>query len=240
MKDNLQAGFQYYLQGFRLILKPGLRRYLILPLLINLLLMGLLFFSAVSYLEGIFNQWTASLAHWLAWLLGGLLWLLFSTSVWLLTSSVFVMLANLCAAPFYSQLSKKIIPMLRPSSPRLPAMTNTELILATSKRETLKILYAIPWLLASGLLFVIPLTLPLAPFIWALVNAWLLGLQYVDYAADNQAITLKAMRKILRRSPLTVLGFGFCVWISLLIPGANLLIPGAAVAGATAMWLALV
>ena len=130
--------------------------------------------------------------------------------------------------------------MLRPSSPRLPAMTNTELILATSKRETLKILYAIPWLLASGLLFVIPLTLPLAPFIWALVNAWLLGLQYVDYAADNQAITLKAMRKILRRSPLTVLGFGFCVWISLLIPGANLLIPGAAVAGATAMWLALV
>ncbi len=54
---------------------------------------------------------------------------------------------------------------------------------------------------------------------------------------DNNLITFKRMRGYLRRRSLASLGFGGVVSVLTLIPGINLVLMPAAVAGATAMWI---
>jgi CysZ protein len=34
------SGFHYFAEGWRLISRPGIKRYVVLPLLVNVLLMG--------------------------------------------------------------------------------------------------------------------------------------------------------------------------------------------------------
>jgi CysZ protein len=71
------------------------------------------------------------------------------------------------------------------------------------------------------------------------VLSWILAIQYIDYQADNEQVSLRRMLFLLKHSPLTVFGFGAAVSLALLIPGANLFVPAAAVAGGTALWLSI-
>jgi CysZ protein len=260
MKGHLQKGLQFFLQGFVLILKPGMRRYLILPLGINILLLSLLIFVVITYIHSAFSHWVLSLASWAVWLLGGLLWSLFSLCTWLLGSSLLNMLSNLIASPFYSRLAQHTVKELTPTARLLtgpPPFATKELSLAadlsvtqhpsiyqfvalTLIREIKKIVYTLPWLLLGGLCFLLPFTMPFAPALWIVISGWLLAMHYVDYAADSQGVSFREMRRVLKQEPLTVLGFGLCVGLSLLIPGASLIVPAAAVAGAAALWQSLV
>lgn len=43
-------GFHYFAQGWRLISRPGIKRYVVLPLLVNVLLMGSAFWWLFSQL----------------------------------------------------------------------------------------------------------------------------------------------------------------------------------------------
>lgn len=61
-------GVDYFRQGWHLATLPGIRRYVIVPLLVNVLLMG----SAFIWLFKRLNVWIPELSghipHWLQWL----------------------------------------------------------------------------------------------------------------------------------------------------------------------------
>ncbi len=100
-------GFSYFLDGFSLITKPGVRRFVIIPLIINILLFIGLFFL-LRYFVGEFNVWFAQhLPKWLHWL-STILWLLFFISFFIIIIYTFVTIANLVSAPFNSFLSEKV------------------------------------------------------------------------------------------------------------------------------------
>ena len=77
----------------------------------------------------------------------------------------------------------------------------------------------------------------IASFIWLLFNGWFMGLQYIDYAADNNKQSLDNLLKQMHKHRFDALSFGFMTMILSFIPIVNFIVMPVAVAGGTAMWL---
>ena len=102
-------------------------------------------------------------------------------------------------------------------------------------RECQKLLYWIVRLiivLILGSIFV-----PLAPFMSFGLNAWMMGLEYADYAMDNNKLSFSEAKRRLSRNRSNSFGFGTFVMIGTMIPIVNLIIMPAAVCGGTALWV---
>jgi CysZ protein len=60
---------------------------------------------------------------------------------------------------------------------------------------------------------------------------------YIDYPADNNKMSWQDMLAWLREKRWQSLGFGGITYAALLVPGLNILMMPAAVAGATVFWV---
>jgi len=237
---NILDGASFLLQGARLILRRELRHFIIVPLFINILLfIGFIAFFAI-YLSHYLNDFTQSYPAWLIAILGWLFWIIFGIAGFLITTFLFTILTNIIGSPFYGLLAEKTEQEFCTSTTRtLTSIPFWKIFTRTLTREALKLIYFVPWLLLCLILFLFPPTFPIAPFIWWIVLAWIAAVQYIDYAADNQQISLRAMIRQLKKSPLLILGFGAAVTLCMAIPGANLIVPPAAVVGGTLLWHSL-
>jgi CysZ protein len=83
------------------------------------------------------------------------------------------------------------------------------------------------------LLFFIPLINFAAPFIWMLFGAWSLSSEYMAYPLQAQGIRFDEQRTFMQQRRFDMLLFGGWVMLGLAIPVLNILIPPAAVIGAT-------
>ncbi len=231
-----KSGFGYLLSGFKLILKPGVKRFVIMPLLINTLLFaGVIVFGAnllgelISYLN---TQW--AWLEWLTWLL----WPLFVVIALTIVFFCFSVVANLIGAPFNGFLSESVERHLR-SSNSLDTVNRpiSEEITLAFKSELHKFGYfavrAIPLLI----LFLIPVLNISAPFVWVLFSAWMLSIEYMDYPLGNHGILFNQQRKNLFANKQLAFGFGLGVMLLTLIPVLNFLAMPVAVAGATRMYV---
>jgi len=90
-------------------------------------------------------------------------------------------------------------------------------------------LRAIPLLLLS----IIPGLNVIAPFLWLLFGAWSLSLEYFSYPLEAQGLRFDRQRELAAAHRLEAMGFGGAVMLGLGIPVFNILIPPAAVIGAT-------
>ena len=225
----------YFFKGLRLLKQKGLKRFVLIPLLINLVLFSVAFFWMWQLLQSFIvhiQQWLPQWLHWLEYLLIplGVMSLLLSFAY------SFTMVANFIAAPFNGLLSEKVEAHL--SGRVIPATTMAEFVKDIPRmlgREWQKLLYALP---RAIILFVLFLFLPLiGPVLWFLFTSWLLAIQYVDYPYDNHKIDFRSMRQQLRSQPGTSFAFGVTVNIACMIPLFNLFVMPIAVCGATAMWV---
>ena len=82
------SGFSYFAQGWRLISRPGIRRFVILPLLVNILLMGGAFWWLFNRIGDWVPQLMSYIPSWLQWL-SYLLWPLMVISLLLVFSYLF-------------------------------------------------------------------------------------------------------------------------------------------------------
>lgn len=64
-----------------------------------------------------------------------------------------------------------------------------------------------------------------------------LRLRYIDYPADNNKMSWQDMLAWLREKRWQSLSFGGITYAALLVPGLNILMMPAAVAGATLFWV---
>lgn len=235
MNLGLWSGPRYFLEGFRLIRQPGIRLFVILPLLLN---SGL--FILFTYLFGRrFSGWVDQILLWLPdWLgfLAWLLWGLFALLIVLLLAFGFVFMANLIGSPFYGLLSEQVERRVTGQSSGAD-LGWLSLVPRALGRELRKLGYFLPRLTILFVLGLVPLIQVVAPVLSALFAAWAMGLQFADFPADNQGLTFARVRHILGRRKGLALSFGGCVLLASMVPILNLFVMPAAVAGATLMWL---
>ena len=227
MKDNLLIGAGYLWRGFTLLNEPGIRRYVWLPILINLVLLALGIYwlvESVTSWEWLDSGWFG----WLAWLVVPLM-LLLST---LISGYLFSAVLLLLASPFYGLLAGKIE---RREGHVVEDESIAALIPRTLMRELVKMGYYLPRYLLLLLLSFVPGLNLLMPLAWFWFGSWVMALQYSDYTLDNQQQDFRASREQVATQRWTAWGFGASVSVLMTIPLLNCLVPPAAVIGAT-LW----
>jgi len=235
MKD-LVSGAGYMLEGFSLLRKPGLRRFVLMPLLINILLFGGLIGWAYGWVDESSRAMITGLPEWLRWLRYVVV------PVFVLTSLVvifygFSILANLLAAPFNGLLAEAVECHLTGKSLQGGWRQLLLDIVPSIMSELRKLLYfalrAVPLLL----LLLVPLVNVAASVLWILFSAWMMTVQYMDYPMANHQLFFKDQRARMRKRPLLAWSFGGLVMLCTLVPVINFIVMPAAVAGATAIWV---
>ncbi len=238
MYSPVAQGFSYFREALPLLLRPGLRLFVILPLLVNLLVFGGLIVFALQLFNDTLAHLMGSVPDWLSWL-DWLLWPLFVVLMLLTVFFTFSLLANLIAAPFNGFLAEKIEVVLRGRDdfPPFSLQELAAMVPRTVGRELRKLAYFLPRAIPLLLLTFIPLINLVAIPLWLLFGVWMLAIQYVDYPADNNKLSWPDMLAWLREKRWQSLGFGGTVYLALLVPFANILVMPVAVAGATLFWV---
>lgn len=233
--NDFITGFKYVFSGFKLIIQPGIRIYVLIPFLIN----ALLFASAVAYgsniLSDFIDSWSTGWWEWIRWIL----WPLFVIVSLAVFFFCFTIVANLIAAPFNGFLAEavesKLSDTILTDTGGLKAIP-AEIIKAI-KSESRKFLYFIVRAIPLILLFIIPVVQIAAPFFWLFFGSWMLALEYIDYPMGNHGIAFPEQRKIMIMKKKQTFGFGLGVMILTFIPVINFIAMPVAVAGASKLWV---
>lgn len=105
--QSRKTGFHYFLEGFSIMMQPGLKRFVFLPIIVNIIILGGAFIWLYFQIDG----WVAAtldyLPNWLHWL-HFILWPLILFSIILVFGYFFSTVANIIASPFNSLLAEKV------------------------------------------------------------------------------------------------------------------------------------
>lgn len=239
MTGNPLTGLNHFLQGFKLVRLPNLRRYVIVPLLVNIVLFVVLIALGITQFNALIEQLMPKLPDWLQWLTT-LLEIFVVAGILLVAFYTFSLVANLIAAPFNSALALAVERHLRGAvndQREFSLASMLKEIAASFLQQGKKLSYLITRAAPVLLLFLIPGVNIAAPIIWLLFGAWMLALEYLDYPMANHGLGFTDVRQQARENRLTTLGFGAAVMFVTLIPGLNLFVMPIAVAGATSLWV---
>ncbi len=223
-------GFGDFFSGFSLILESGVKKYVVIPLFINISLFGTAFYliqqQMDSWLESLLPGWLS----WLEWIILPL----FYITILLLVFYTFTLVANLIAAPFNSLLAARIETHLTGQKPEhISSEKMWKIALRSFASEIHKLLYFIKWLIPLVILTFIPVVNIVAPFLWFIFAAWSFSLEYMDYPLANHGMLFKDIRQYNRINRMRALGLGTGIFIMTSIPFINFLAMPVAVAGAT-------
>lgn len=242
MNTSPLRGFNYMLRGFDLITSPGLRLFVLIPLLINIII----FVSLISLSLGQFSEWIDQLMGWLPdweWLafIRWIVWPLVVSLLLVVVMYTFSIVANILAAPFNSLLAEKVEELLigREVLAKESIIEAIKDAPRSMAKEIQKILYYLPRALIVAFIsviftFIFP---PVSTALWFLLGAWMMALQYCDYPMDNHKHSLNDVKGAIARHRLTSLGFGSAVMLGTMIPIVNFIIMPVAVCGATVYWV---
>ncbi|EKO3371131.1 sulfate transporter CysZ [Vibrio fluvialis] len=238
MQAQQRSGLGYFFYGFDIAVSPGIRRFVLMPLLTNILLVGGALYYLFSHLDSWINDWMGQIPDWLSWL-SYILWPLLVITILATFSYFFSTLANFIAAPFNGLLAEKVEEKLTGKK------VNDDGVLAVVKdvprimaREWRKLVYVLPKAIGLFILLLIPaLGQTLGPILWFIFTAWMLAIQYCDYPFDNHKVTFNDMRNSLKQKQGKAYTFGMLVSVLTTIPVVNLFVMPVAVCGATAIWV---
>lgn len=223
--NNPAYAVQCFFQGIKLLGKSELRKYLLIPVLINLILYSSALYFGYSYISDLVTQFIPAWLSWLEWLI----WPLFFISFLAIGFFTFTLLANLMAAPFYSQLSAKTLELISENKHSITEQNISKVVWAEIKRMGYIFSRMIPLLILS----IIPGINLIAPFLWALFGAWCMGLEFMAYPQENAGVLFSQQKQQAKTKRISVLSFGGIIIVGLSIPVLNLVVAPAAVIGAT-------
>lgn len=232
-----QSASAYYKLGFELIFTTGLKRFVFIPLCVNLVIFAGAFYALYLQLE----QLMASIATWvpdyLTWITNIILPLLL-VGVVMGFSYIFSTVTNWLAAPFNGLLAEKVEHHLRRQKHSANGSNTAALIKDIPRslgREWKKLKYYLPR--AIGFLLISIMIPVIGPVIWFLFTAWMMSIQYCDYAFDNHKIDFDEMKYSLRQQKSLIFSFGGLTTVLAMIPFVNLVLMPVAICAATAMSL---
>ena len=238
MINSFIKGMGFAFSGFSLVLKKGIRPFVVVPLLINILVFSFGIWFAWSQFDALMDLMLGWLPSWLSWL-SYLLWPFFAVMIFISVYYTFTIVANLLASPFNSLLAERVEQKLKgqpvPEFRGYKALAGT--IGKTIMSELKKVIYMLKWLPVLLIISVIPVVNLIAPFAWIAYGSWMLSLQYTDYAMGNHELFFKDELGLLRKNRAVALGFGGTLTILMMIPIVNFFVMPVGVAGGTALWV---
>ena len=230
------SGAGYFLRGFALVTRPGIRAYVVAPLLINVVAFTALLYFGAAWLYEFARDMLPGWLDFLAWILVPA----FVLAALMAGFYTFNLVANLIAAPFNGLLAAAVERHLTGRPPPSAGGGWRALLRelgAAFVSEARKLAYVAIRSLPPLVLFLIPGINVVAPIVWMALGAWMLAVTYVDYPMANHGIGFDELRARLRDRRLLSLGFGGAAMAALAVPVLNFLVIPCAVAGATAMWV---
>ncbi|ESP95246.1 MULTISPECIES: sulfate transporter CysZ [Pseudoalteromonas] len=232
---QITKGMEYFIAGFSMLSQKGLKRFVFIPLFINILLFGGSLFFLFDWLTQGFEYLNSALPTWLSWL-EWLLWPLAILIILFSYSMVFTVITNFIAAPFNGLLSEKV--ELHLTGQPINDDGFTDLLKDVPRmmgREWTKLCYYLPRAIIFFLmLWMLPI---IGQILWILFTCWMYNVQYNDYPFDNHKISFNQMKQDLKGKQGLSYGFGFAVFVLTAIPFVNLIVMPAAVCGATKLWV---
>ncbi len=237
MDGKLSHGAQYLIRGTKMLAHPSLRLFVIIPLLVNILIFGSLIGLTLNYLSELMSGWLSLIPEWLGFI-QWILWPLIGLTLSLVTGYAFTAVALIIASPFNALLAEKAEELItgRPVE-SLEGLGGALLAIPRGiLRELLKLLYYVPMLLLVLVLSFVPLLNAASPFLWLLLGAWMMSIQFLDYPMDNHQLSFADVKEAARMRRLSSLGFGGAVALCTGIPILNFFVIPSAVVGATIMW----
>lgn len=233
------SGPQMLYQGLALLWHPRIRWLVLTPLFINILLFLSLTWLAGQWLGDWLQTMMTQVPDWLHWLIW-VIWLLFTVLALIIYAFGFTLLANLIGSPFYGLLAERVLLMESDSSNSQPAKALMQTAWQSFLRQLQLLGYFVPRAIGVGLVTVVISFIPainlLAPLIAGAWAAWSLSIQYLDYGAEIDQVTLRDLLKRGRKQRWQGMSFGFTVLLTSAIPLVNVLILPAAVIGGTLLW----
>ncbi len=217
--------------------RPGLRRYVFIPLLANIVIFCLISWFLYHLFSNINAMISSLLPEWLqflSWLMTPILWIIGGLTTGYFSTLVVLLLTS----PFHSLLAEKVEEIVT-GEYQTRSTKKTALVLDLCKsalREVKKLTYYMPMALGMIFLSIMPLLNSLSPISWFLFGAWMMSLQFIDYPMDNHQLPFREVRDACGAKRLTTLGFGATVALFTGIPFMNLAVIPAAVIGATLLW----
>ena len=237
MDGNVVTGAGYVMRGAKMLTHPSLRLFVLVPLLVNILIFGSLIGVGLSYLVDIVDRWLGWIPDWLGFI-EWILWPLIGITLSLVTGYLFTAVALVIASPFNGLLAEKAEELVTGQEVHGPEGLGQALLMVPRGiiRELAKLIYYLPMAAFVLLLSFIPVLNAVAPFLWFLLGAWMMSIQFVDYPMDNHQLSFGDVKEAVRRRRLSSMGFGGAVAICAGIPVVNFFVVPAAVVGATLLW----
>jgi CysZ protein len=237
MRGSFGTGASYLWEGARLLKHPSLIPFVAVPLLVNICIFATLISLTISAVSDTLEQWLAAIPDWLSFL-RWLVWPIVALTLSVITGYLFTLVAILIASPFNALLAEKAEELI--TGKPVAGLEGIAQAIASFPRslwrELVKMAYYLPLVLVVFVLSLIPPITAVAPFLWFLLAAWMMAVQYVDYPMDNHLLGFADVKEVLRERRLSSLGFGGVVAVVSGIPILNFFVVPAAVCGATLFW----
>lgn len=230
----------FFYQGFLLIRHKSVRGFILWPLAVNALLFVGVSIYAYSAITDWMQTWQTTLPDSLLFLTS-LLKMIIVVLLMLASMFSFGIVTTFITAPFYCLVAEKVALALDHPTPNTPVTFNalSALCWRSLSRELQKLMYYLPRTLLLLIFSFIPVINTISPLLWAIWGAWLLSLQFVDYAADNDMVSATACRERLANNQLDTLCLGGLIMLGMMIPIINIIIGVVAVSAATVYWITL-
>lgn len=235
-------GFSYAFSGFAWVFRPKIRRFVYIPLLINVVLFAL----AIGLLAQFAETWVSSrigqkadwwgLFRWAYDFIAPLLTFLIYAALLLVTYFLFSSVANLLAAPFNALLSKVVEQRLTEQPVSYAEIPLAKEVWLSIRSEIIKLIRFAVFAALVLCLLLIPVLNALFPLVWFVFMAYALSLQYIDYPMANHGHYYGKQRQVLKQQRLQRLGFGTAANLLLFIPVLNFIAMPVCVCGATVWW----
>lgn len=235
MIADITTGTRALARSFSLLNQPGIRMYVIVPFLINLLLFGALIWYGYGQFQ-IFIGWLMSFVPGFLGFIESILWLIFVVLAALIVFFVFTPVANIVAAPFNALMSEKIEAHLT-GRPPASDISFTQMALDAIGSQLRKLVYIMLWSVGLLLVSFIPVVNLISPVLWIVFGSWLLSLEYFDYPMGNHDLVFAEQKRSLARRRGLSLGFGGGIMIMTSVPIVNFFAMPVGVAGATLLWV---
>jgi CysZ protein len=222
----------YLLEGFRLLRRPGLRRFVILPVLGNLVIFVAAAFAIFYGLDTALDRWLPEGYAWLRVIVFPLVALVLIA----IGMFAFTLLAIVLMSPFLGRLAAAVETLLDGAPPEAPGegwwrdlrdLRDGVLV------ELRRLGYAALCLGGVLLIGLLPVVNLIAPPLGFAVSGWLLAGEYAGNPLGNRRWTLAQQLGLLRRHRLRVLAFGSTSFALTLVPLLNLVVIPASVIGMT-------
>ena len=221
-------------EAFTLLTKPRIRRFVIVPVLVNAIIFGI----GLYYLLGLTDAWILTVTDYtrdsllLGWVnsIGAMLWWVLFVVLALVLSFLLTITSNWILAPFLGLLAEAV---LKYEGIHVPNLKLRALVAHALSREWRKLRYFLPKILGVLLLYLLPIINLFAPVIWALFSCWMLSIQYIDYYTDTLGERFDNTLQLTKKSRRTTFMHGGVITLLTIIPLLNWLIVPAAVVAST-------